>query len=591
MRRLARFRVDRHVAVVCLAASVLTAACVPLHAARPAGSAHAVATPSPTLSLPPNIEWRVRGAQGKGISGFADRTSIRPGDPVGLYVSTHARTFTVDVFRMGWYDGALGRLIETTPPAPGRQQADAVVDPVTHTAVAPWRRSLQLPTAGWPAGDYLLRLDGSDGSRAYVPLTVRGAAARGTVVLISPVTTWQAYNRWGCCSLYSGDDGTFGSRARAVSFDRPYAAERGAGEFITRELPVLAEAERLGLHLDYVTSVDLEADPHLLDGATAVVSMGHDEYWSPAMRAALKAARDSGANLAFFGANAIFRRIRFEDSPLGPRRIEVNYKVGAQDPLVGVNDPAVTSNWPDPPDPQPESSLIGASYSCFTHVRTDGVVVDAGSPFLAGTGVSDGALLPNLIGTEIDQVWVGPSQPRPVEILLHSPFPCAQNGRTVESDTTYYTATSGAGVFDAGTQSWVCAMAATCTDSRTAAVIRRITDNVLRIFAAGPAASGLPAVDNVAHVFALPPPAEVLPQPPQQAGGEGTGEPAAVPPPLPTPSASGSPLPRQSSASASPTASGSPTGHPTSSSTPSVAPHPTTSPSVVPSVVPTASAT
>ena len=190
-------------------------------------------------------------------------------------------------------------------------------------------------------------------------------SARGKVVLISPVTTWQAYDTWGCCDLYQGSDGSFDTRSRAVSFDRPYAMEDGAGEFLRGQLGVVAEAERLRLPLDYVTDIDLQTIPHLLAGARAVVSMGHDEYWSPRMRAALTAARDAGTNLAFLGANAIFRRIRFGRAHLGPDRLIVNYKAAEEDPLYGHDNAAVTADWPTLPDARPESSLLGAQYACL----------------------------------------------------------------------------------------------------------------------------------------------------------------------------------------------------------------------------------
>ena len=44
----------------------------------------------------------------------------------------------------------------------------------------------------------------------------------------------------------------------------------------------------------YVTSMDIAADPRLLDGASALVSLGHDEYWTPQERANVTAARDTG---------------------------------------------------------------------------------------------------------------------------------------------------------------------------------------------------------------------------------------------------------------------------------------------------------
>ena len=49
---------------------------------------------------------------------------------------------------------------------------------------------------------------------------------------------------------------------------------------ISQRQPALpAGHERLGLPLAYISSVDLDLDPHVLDGARAVVSEAHDEYW------------------------------------------------------------------------------------------------------------------------------------------------------------------------------------------------------------------------------------------------------------------------------------------------------------------------
>ena len=482
----------RRLGVVVAWASLLVASgCVPHHSvATPAPAPERiVARPRPVVALPPDIPWHLHKTRGAGISGYANTTSIAPGDPVSLYVSTSAATFRVAVFRMGWYDGAEGRLVTRTQATVGVLQPAAVIEAPTNTVTAPWFPSLTLHTGTWAPGDYLLRLDASDGSQSYVPLTVRGPTARGRVVLVSPVTTWQAYNRWGCCNLYAGGNGTFATRSRAVSFDRPYEAEHGAGEFLDRELPVLSEAERLHLRLDYVTSIDLEQDPQLLDGATAVISMGHDEYWSPAMRTAVTTARDAGTNLAFLGANAMFRRIRFDATAAGPDRLEIDYKVAAEDPLRYTDPSAVTSDWPDWPDPEPESNVIGASYNCFNRVRTDGVVADPKSPLFRGTGVVAGTHLPGLIGPETDRFLGGPDQPGAVDVLMHSPFPCPPSGLSIDADTTYYTASSGAGVFDSGTLSWVCALGQTCATPQTSAVVQRVTDNLLRLFAYGPAST------------------------------------------------------------------------------------------------------
>ena len=51
-------------------------------------------------------------------------------------------------------------------------------------------------------------------------------------------------------------------------------------------------------------------------------------------------------NVASFGANAIFRKIRFESSAHGPDRIEVNYKIPQEDPLYGKDNALVTGTGP-----------------------------------------------------------------------------------------------------------------------------------------------------------------------------------------------------------------------------------------------------
>jgi hypothetical protein len=432
------------------------------------------------------------------VEGFADHVSIRPGEPVRLFVSTTAPTLTISVFRTGWYGGRTCRLLATTNPLQGVVQAQPTHAPGVNTiSVAGWRPTTTFTTGSWPPGDYLFRLDASTGDHRYVPLTVRGPAAAGRVVILNAVTTWQAYNAWGGYSLYHGLRG-FADRARIVSFDRPYDYGDGAADFTGNEQPLVALAERLNLPVTYATDVDLHNDPHLLDGARAVISLGHDEYYSPAMRTALTAARDHGTNLAFLGANAVYRRIRLDPSPLGADRLETAYKIAQEDPAYGVNDAQITANWPSPPRADPESSLTGGMYQC-NPVHGDMVISRPDSWLLAGTGLAAGARLPGLIGSEYDRVDDAYPTPHPIEVLAHSPITC--RGVPDHSDVSYYSTLSGAGVFDSGTSAWVCALADVCgPGARGPAIqvpITRITTTLLTAFAAGPAGRTHPAVDAV----------------------------------------------------------------------------------------------
>ncbi|CAI7976708.1 exported hypothetical protein [Frankia sp. Hr75.2] len=131
------------------------------------------------------------------VEGWFDRTSVAPGEPVRLFSSTTAQTLTVSVFRVGWYDGHGCRLVEHRGPLPGVRQPVPGPAPGTNTIATSWRQTTTFATSSWPAGDYLIRLDDADGWQAYVPLTVRGPAQPGRIVILNAVTTWQAYNAWG----------------------------------------------------------------------------------------------------------------------------------------------------------------------------------------------------------------------------------------------------------------------------------------------------------------------------------------------------------------------------------------------------------
>ena len=67
-------------------------------------------------------------------------------------------------------------------------------------------------------------------------------------------------------------------------------------------------------------------------------------------------------NIGFFGANNVYRRIRLEDGPSGPYRLEVNYRDAKRDPLNGKDPERVTTSFRESPAANPESSLTGSYY-------------------------------------------------------------------------------------------------------------------------------------------------------------------------------------------------------------------------------------
>lgn len=456
---------------------------------------------------PGTTAWRLPpGTVTTAIAGYADRVSALRGQTVTLYVSSPS-PFHIEAYRMGFYGGAGARLVWISPVTPGVVQPKRLIVAPNRTVEARWTPSLRVPIGpDWTPGDYLFKLVGADVlAQHYIPLTVRDDTSAAAIVVVNAVTTWQAYNQWGGYSLYKGPRADPKLRSNIVSFDRPYD-NSGASEFLGNEYPLVSLTEQLGLDVTYLTSVDVAAHPETMLHHRAIISLGHDEYWSLAMRNGVEAARDHGVNVAFLGANAVFRRIRLESSALGPMRHEVNYRSARLDPMTGKDNAEVTTSWRERPAARPESTLTGVLYEC-NPVDVNGVVADASSWVFAGSGLKNGDQIPGLIGSEYDRVTPQSPTPSTIQVLFHSPLTCRK--KKSFSDAAYYTAPSGAGVFSTGTGAWICKLLTGCPADRPMlpdSRIRVITTNVLRAFAAGPAGIAHPSNPNLVtlHITTKP---------------------------------------------------------------------------------------
>ena len=73
-----------------------------------------------------------------------------------------------------------------------------------------------------------------------------------------------------------------------------------AAGWANQEVLFVRWAEENGLNLGYAISEDLDKNPRLLDGYLLYISVGHDEYWSTAMRDNVESFISSGGKAAFF---------------------------------------------------------------------------------------------------------------------------------------------------------------------------------------------------------------------------------------------------------------------------------------------------
>ncbi|HZX02797.1 N,N-dimethylformamidase beta subunit family domain-containing protein [Kribbella sp.] len=436
------------------------------------------------------------------LSGYADHVSVPTGQPFRLFVTSTAGAFTVRAFRIGWYGGAGAKLVWTSSQFPGKAQPQPILTKERMVTAINWSPTTTVQTKGWPAGSYLLLLRASNGKETYVPIVIRSDSARGAVLIVNGVNTDQAYNGWGGFNLYvGGRKHSHDQRSMMVTFDRPYAYNPARG-VLHDNLPLVQLAERSGVRLAYATSVDLQADPGLLAGARAIVFGGHDEYWSLLMRQAVTKARDAGTNLAFLGANSIYRRMRYAADPHGPNRIIVDYKDAGLDPVH--NAPDTTVNWRQYPFPDPENSLVGMLYECFPASGAF-TVREPGFFLFAGTGAKAGSAYPGLVGNEADRAYPIKGTPANLQVVAHSPTTCAK--RHTFSDATYYTVKSGAGVFATGTIEWVRALQGPDpkygVGPASVAFAQKVTLNLFTALAAGPMGRTHPAVGNLAGVHNL----------------------------------------------------------------------------------------
>ena len=99
--------------------------------------------------------------------------------------------------------------------------------------------------------------------------------------------------------------------------------------------------------------------PDLLDGCRLYLSVGHDEYWSWAMRDAVERFIEAGGNVAFLSGNTCYWQVRLE----GSRMVCYKHRF-AEDPVYGTDRAQLTTTiWSDPIVGRPETTLTGVSFT------------------------------------------------------------------------------------------------------------------------------------------------------------------------------------------------------------------------------------
>lgn len=430
------------------------------------------------------------------IEGFVFPPSAAVGQVVQLFVNTTAEVFDIDIYRIGYYGGMGGRLVQRIDNLNGIRQDHPHYDPHTGlSSCSNWISSLDLHVPNdWMSGIYIAKLTRPDtGGENYALFVVKDSSRHSALVVQTSLFTHHAYNNYGGKSLYYFNSGnevpscnavSGNARAVKVSLMRPFSPgmdvqSNDGNSFFRVEYPMVRWLEAQGYDVSYVTDWDthyagLQGESnHLLEHRT-MLCIGHDEYWTQEMRDAITQARDGGVNLGFFGANIAYWRVRLEDDPWSKtaNSVIVTYKTTEG----GPPDPSghATGTWRDPAGVNdPENALLGNIYigdndaimfplrisSEYAHAdiyrHTDLQTMPARSYIDLGK---------NVVAWEWDAAADNGVTPPTLEILAASPvfsFLLQDAGDfhkgTVDqaySHVTRYTANSGARVYALGTIQW-----------------------------------------------------------------------------------------------------------------------------------------
>jgi hypothetical protein len=371
------------------------------------------------------------------ILGYAEQPSPLAGGTVTLRVATDAERFRVDVYRSG--DG-LQRLHRTS----WLSGADAPLHLPWHDwggantglrgePLAPWQAYPLEVGRDWRPGVYMAVLveegaddvvlrtpDARQGAALFVVRSAPGSRTPAPILYKLPLLTYHAYDLAGGepydAATQTGQWCFYNvPRAREVPIPFPGALglhRPGGGTgatpydvfntdpfdptprqtYVHWDAAMVGWLERTGYDVEYCTDVDLHREGDaLLAGHRLLVSAGHDEYWSDAMRAAVDSFVGRGGNLAFFSGNTCWWRVVFHDDVTFER----------------------LHWWHDPETPgDPENTMLGVSFRNGGERDRDDFPVPVGYLVqhadhwvYAGTGLNDGDVFGEkdyLIGYECD---------------------------------------------------------------------------------------------------------------------------------------------------------------------------------------------
>jgi hypothetical protein len=293
--------------------------------------------------MPGSLDWFLpQQSTSPLIEGFTTSFSHYPGDAVQFKLDCRRIPRRVDgyqlqIYRMGYYNGTGARLVDSLPilstscstqPDCLFEQQDRMTTCKNWDVSAEWTIPSNIVSGVFVALPTVVDREPTPQSwtGGYIPFVVKQERERkhaSEMLFKTSDLTWVAYNKYGGWNVYYRNDSKdFATRATMASYDRPFAnrLQYPIGQqqnfLFSTEFPMLFWLEKHGYDVSYASCGDIEElfeESRLFDHRV-LLSVGHDEYWTPLMRKAFLEARDFGVNLAFFSGNEMFWRVIWQEN-------------------------------------------------------------------------------------------------------------------------------------------------------------------------------------------------------------------------------------------------------------------------------------
>ncbi|HSZ68835.1 MAG TPA: PKD domain-containing protein [Solirubrobacteraceae bacterium] len=464
------------------------------------------------------------------LGGFTPQSGYELGENVPLKIGTDEPSFpatnvNIAVYRIGYYKGDGARLIPaagaTNVPVNNSFQCNPENTTTGELSCSNWNVTYTIPGSSLPiSGIYEAVFTDVANPEVvnYVVFPVRNGKVSSEVLYVLPASDYEAYNTWGCKSLYydacGGADTVAGDpRAVAVSFDRPEnEGEDQMNRFFGPDAMTVSWLEQQGYNVSYTDDVATSANPGILLGHKVDLISGHSEYWSSSTFKGFKAARDAGVSVLSLSANTAYWQTRYENNsrtlvcyktiqgssdgnpgatPNDPAATGPNGEIRPEDATTTRRDPGAPAGNPDAPPGgrigpnEPENSLFGVMYIGDNDDESFKLAIPAGNPngeysssrVWRNTGISttgSTTLSTPIVGWEWDQVPTQPGylaqEPEGVKRVTLTNVANPEDsfiqdagrerastpppGEKAEVSAAEYRAQSGALVFATGTMEW-----------------------------------------------------------------------------------------------------------------------------------------